>query len=66
METNICLKTLGKAFENGIHINAIRISPCMLKVLLKSLSQRIWYLKPQMEMRISDSSQNLTFLLLSL
>lgn len=42
MKTNVGLKALGKSFENTIHVDAVRICPRVLKVLLQSLAERVW------------------------
>lgn len=41
MKTDVGLKALRESFQNAIHINPVRISPRVLKVLLQSLAERI-------------------------
>lgn len=41
MKTDVSLKALGEPFQNTVHINAIRIGPCVLKVFLQSLAKGI-------------------------
>jgi len=41
MKTDVGLKALGESFQNTVHINSIRISPRVLKVLFQSLAERV-------------------------
>lgn len=41
METDVSLKALREPFQNAVHVDAIRIGPCVLKVLLQSLPKGI-------------------------
>lgn len=41
MKTDVSLKALGESFQNTVHVDAIRIGPCVLKVLLQSLPKGI-------------------------
>lgn len=41
MKTDVGLKALGESFENTVHIDAVRICPRMLEILLQSLPERI-------------------------
>lgn len=41
MKTDVSLKALGESFQNTIHVNAVRIGPRVLKVLLQSLAKGI-------------------------
>lgn len=47
MQTNVRLQAFWKALKHRIHVDAIRIRPSMLKILLEPLSQWIWYLNKQ-------------------
>lgn len=41
MKTDVSLKALGEPFQNTVHVDAIRIGPCMLKIFLQSLAKGI-------------------------
>ena len=41
MKTDVGLKALGESFQNTVHVDAVRIRPRVLKVLLQTLPKRI-------------------------
>lgn len=44
MQTDVGLQTLGESLEHGVHVDAVRVGPRMLEILLQSLPQRVRYL----------------------
>lgn len=42
MQTDVRLQALGKALEHRVHVDAVRVGPRVLEVLLQPLPQRIW------------------------
>ena len=38
------LETFGKAFEDIVHVDSVRVRPSVLKVLFETLTQRVRYL----------------------
>jgi hypothetical protein len=41
METNVGLQTLGKTFEDWIHVDAICVGPSVLKIFLETLAEGV-------------------------
>lgn len=54
MKTDVSLKALGEPFQNTVHVNAVRIRPRVLKVLLQSLAEGVRNLMESYELPNSE------------